>query len=300
MSSSSISELLNERKRKFEQERKLLEEAQRRFDNAVVEYESNLAKAQQDLQIEKEKLPLIEEEAIRERYLELDKEYQAKRAKVAEECKAESAKRSISLDLAFTNNTKRLEKELQRKITDGASPLSEDATVKHVASPQRKSRTHHLFFQECDDIDENEKSETADEDEDGLNPFSQNAGIEPTLTPMQNLGKQMKKDKLVAGSSNQSSAEHVDDDMDGHDEDSDDEQPHQNANFPRLGNSKPKSSRFRGVSVNGQKWVAQITINKRKKYLGYFDSEVEAAKAYDRAAKELRGAQAKQNFPSDG
>jgi hypothetical protein len=47
---------------------------------------------------------------------------------------------------------------------------------------------------------------------------------------------------------------------------------------------------------NGQ-WVGRITVNKKQIYLGRFDSETAAAKAYDRAAKKYFGEFARLNFP---
>lgn len=50
-----------------------------------------------------------------------------------------------------------------------------------------------------------------------------------------------------------------------------------------------RESKFPGVSLNKQmnKWIAHISIDKKRKHLGLFDSELEAFKAYKNAVHEL-------------
>jgi hypothetical protein len=61
------------------------------------------------------------------------------------------------------------------------------------------------------------------------------------------------------------------------------------------------SSRFRGVSYNKnmRKWSAMLQSVGGYVWLGYFTDEVEAARAYDRAAVEHFGEYAHLNFPED-
>ena len=61
---------------------------------------------------------------------------------------------------------------------------------------------------------------------------------------------------------------------------------------------KNSSSIFKGVhwSKWTRKWMASIMQDYKNMYLGYYDSEIEAAKTYDRKAKELFGKFARTNF----
>jgi hypothetical protein len=60
-----------------------------------------------------------------------------------------------------------------------------------------------------------------------------------------------------------------------------------NMRHPRIG----KTSRFKGVSMkqSSQKWCAQIQVNGKVVFLGYFTSEEAAARAYNAAALEHFG-----------
>lgn len=60
-----------------------------------------------------------------------------------------------------------------------------------------------------------------------------------------------------------------------------------------------KTSRYKGVHLFEKKWLARIMINKKMNHLGSFENESDAARAYDRAAKELFGEFARLNFPND-
>lgn len=57
------------------------------------------------------------------------------------------------------------------------------------------------------------------------------------------------------------------------------------------------SSRYRGVQSVGKKWAAKIRDGKAQRHLGRFNTEHEAALAYDQAAISLHGEFASLNFP---
>jgi hypothetical protein len=57
-------------------------------------------------------------------------------------------------------------------------------------------------------------------------------------------------------------------------------------------------SKYKGVSFKTiqRKWVADIQVHGESKFLGYFDDEIEAAKAYDEAARKYHEEYAVLNF----
>lgn len=59
------------------------------------------------------------------------------------------------------------------------------------------------------------------------------------------------------------------------------------------------TSRYRGVSKEAGRWRAGIRVNGKRHYLGKFDSEIDAALAYDRAAVQYFGEFAYQNHPRE-
>lgn len=55
-------------------------------------------------------------------------------------------------------------------------------------------------------------------------------------------------------------------------------------------------SRYKGVKSSFHKWQAEIKISGKTHYLGSFPTEIEAAEAYDQAAREIYGEFAHLNF----
>lgn len=57
-------------------------------------------------------------------------------------------------------------------------------------------------------------------------------------------------------------------------------------------------NKYKGITWHNQarQWMAQITVNYKHIYLGIFKNEIDAAKAYDKAAKKYHGEYAYLNF----
>ena len=79
-------------------------------------------------------------------------------------------------------------------------------------------------------------------------------------------------------------------------------QNNQNQKLHRSYAGKTLSSKYKGVSWQRQikRWMSYITNAGRRIYLGTFLQEVDAALAYDKAARQLFGEFAYLNFPSNG
>lgn len=64
-----------------------------------------------------------------------------------------------------------------------------------------------------------------------------------------------------------------------------------------MANSGPRNGKkFKGIHKNSGRFRAQITVNYKRIHLGYFDTEEQAAKAYDEGARRYFGEYANTNF----
>lgn len=78
----------------------------------------------------------------------------------------------------------------------------------------------------------------------------------------------------------------------------------QNTQYMRKQTKRKTASGFKGVNWNKHRgaWAAQIWSggeHGKNRHLGYFANEADAARAYDRAARELFGEFARLNFPEN-
>jgi len=65
---------------------------------------------------------------------------------------------------------------------------------------------------------------------------------------------------------------------------------------PKKKHKGPRSSKFRGVSLNGKKWQTLVMGPNKNAYRGRHSQEVDAAKDYDRHSILRQGLCAKTNF----
>jgi len=68
--------------------------------------------------------------------------------------------------------------------------------------------------------------------------------------------------------------------------------------------SKSNTVGFKGVFLDkarkfGRKYIAKIRVEKKSIIIGYFESKIVAAFAYDKAAREFHGEYARTNFDED-
>ena len=76
---------------------------------------------------------------------------------------------------------------------------------------------------------------------------------------------------------------------------------HSQNQFNKRKTTKETASRFIGVYLEKEssRWFGRIGVNGKRKWLGYSDNEIEAAKTYDRAAIKYHGEFAHLNFPRE-
>lgn len=55
------------------------------------------------------------------------------------------------------------------------------------------------------------------------------------------------------------------------------------------------SSKYKGVSIKGKRWTVSITHNYKRHYLGIFDTQEQAAAAYNAASEKLHGEYGRKN-----
>jgi hypothetical protein len=63
---------------------------------------------------------------------------------------------------------------------------------------------------------------------------------------------------------------------------------------------RKNGSGYRGVVKHGNGWMAQISVNGKHKYLGYFKDKIDAAKSFDAEISNYYGDAAVTNFPKGG
>lgn len=72
-------------------------------------------------------------------------------------------------------------------------------------------------------------------------------------------------------------------------------------NYQNMWNQGPYKGKYKGVCfhINRNKWISSISVHSKRIHLGSFDTEVEAARAYDEGSRKYHGEFGYLNFTKE-